>query len=68
MAKKVRVTVDLKPEEYQELLDLKFRLDRPLAWLGRRAICEFLEKHRNLQYRPSSEPLTWVSERKGKTE
>lgn len=47
MPHKKRVTIDLKPAEYQDLLKLKDRLARPLTWLGRRTVREFLEKHRD---------------------
>lgn len=43
---KRRVTVDLTEQEYQELLCLKKNLERPLAWLGRKAILEFLSKNK----------------------
>jgi hypothetical protein len=43
---KRRVTVDLTEQEYQELLCLKENLERPLAWLGRKAILEFLSKNK----------------------
>ena len=42
---KKRVTVDLDDQEYKELLLLKKKLDRPLAWIGRKAITEFLAKN-----------------------
>lgn len=41
-----RVTVDLTEQEYQELVCLKENLERPLAWLGRKAILEFLSKNK----------------------
>lgn len=47
--KKHRVTVDLEPEEFQQLSELKFQQDRSLAWLGRQAILDYIEK-----YHPSS--------------
>lgn len=43
---KRRVTVDLTEQEYQELLCLKKSLERPLAWLGRKAILDFLSKNK----------------------
>ena len=43
--KKHRITVDLEPEEYQKLLELKVQQERSLAWLGRQAICDYIEKH-----------------------
>lgn len=46
---KKRVTVDLTEEEYQKLLVLKRNLDRPLAWIGRKAIIEFL-RHNDISY------------------
>ncbi len=46
---KKRVTVDLTEEEYQKLLVLKRTLDRPLAWIGRKAILEFL-RHNDISY------------------
>ena len=43
--KKHRVTVDLEPEEYQQLSELKHQQERSLAWLGRQAILDYIEKH-----------------------
>ncbi len=52
--KKHRVTVDLEPEEYQQLSELKHQQERSLAWLRRQAILDYIEKHS-----PSSpQPIT----------
>ena len=42
MAVKNRVTVNLEDEEYEALVDVAARTDRSIAWVGRRAIVEFL--------------------------
>ena len=51
MAAKNRVTVNLEDREYRELSTLSDRHSISLAWLGRRAIIEFLERceEENLQ-------------------
>ena len=45
MAANFRVTVNLKEPEYTVLAALSGKHDVSLAWLGRRAIIEFLERH-----------------------
>jgi len=47
MASKHRISVDLAPEEYQELVALAGEAQVSRAWLGRRAIAEFLERYRH---------------------
>ena len=44
MAAKHRVTVNLEDREYQELSALSDKHRVSLAWLGREAIIEFLER------------------------
>lgn len=46
MPVKNRVTVNLEAVEYQELQKLANKTDRSLAWLARRAICDFLQHKR----------------------
>ena len=41
---KNRITVNLEAAEYRALQQIATRSDRSLAWLGRRAICDFLER------------------------
>jgi len=41
---KNRITVNLDDGEYQALQQVAVRADRSLAWLGRRAIRELLER------------------------
>lgn len=44
MADKHRITVNLDDDEYEALQRLALEADRSLAWLGRRAICDLLER------------------------
>lgn len=44
MAEKHRITVNLDDDEYQALQRLALKADRSLAWLGRRAICDLVER------------------------
>lgn len=55
--KKHRVTVDLEPEEYQQLLELKRQQERSLAWLGRQAILDYIEKHSSSSPQPLAKAL-----------
>lgn len=43
MSVKNRITVNLEDDEYQALQRIAASTDRSLAWLGRRAICVFLQ-------------------------
>ena len=44
MTNKHRITVNLDDEEYEALQRIAERSERSLAWLGRRAICDFIER------------------------
>lgn len=44
MSVKHRITVNLKDAEYEALQRIAAGTDRSLAWLGRRAICDFIEQ------------------------
>lgn len=44
MSAKHRITVNLEDAEYEALQRIADASDRSLAWLGRKAICDFLEK------------------------
>jgi len=44
MADKHRITVNLDDDEYRALQRLALKVDRSLAWLGRRAICDLIER------------------------
>lgn len=44
MAAKHRITVNLDGAEYEALQRIATGTDRSLAWLGRRAICDFIEQ------------------------
>ena len=61
MAAKHRVTINLESNEYRELSALSDKHRVSLAWLGRQAIIELLERYRNegLQL-----PLSLSSERR----
>jgi predicted transcriptional regulator len=43
MTAKYRLTVNLDGTEYEALQKIATSEDRSLAWLGRRAICDFIE-------------------------
>lgn len=43
MTAKHRITVNLDDAEYEALQRIAAGTDRSLAWLGRRAICDFIE-------------------------
>ena len=45
MAAKNRITVNLDDAEYQALASLSQRFDVSLAWLGRRALADLIEKY-----------------------
>ena len=47
MAARHRVTINLESDEYRELSALSEKHRISLAWLGRRAIIELLERCRN---------------------
>lgn len=49
MAAKRRVTVNLTDREYQQLSVLSQKNRVSLAWLGRQAIIEFLDRYANGQ-------------------
>jgi len=55
MSEKYRITVDLEPDEYQKLKQLKNINDRSLAWLGRQAICEYINKNSIAQHESSQQ-------------
>lgn len=44
MAAKHRITVNLDDAEYEALQRIAASSERSLAWLGRRAICDFIEQ------------------------
>lgn len=46
MAAKYRITVNLDSTEYEALQRIATDADRSLAWLGRRAICKFIEQYK----------------------
>lgn len=56
MSVKNRVTVNLEDDEYEALQQLAASTDRSLAWLGRRAICDFLQ-HKHDAGKPSSDTV-----------
>lgn len=55
MAAKPRLSISLPEQEYKELLALAEKHHISLAWLGRQAIVEFLERY---QSRELQLPLT----------
>ncbi|MFC4678677.1 hypothetical protein [Desulfovibrio legallii] len=50
MATKFRITINLDIDEYEALQRISENTERSLAWLGRRAICDYI----NLQYGDNS--------------
>ena len=46
MPSKYRISLNLSPEEYREVAALAERAGVSRAWVGRRALIEFLERHR----------------------
>lgn len=56
MSVKNRVTVNLEDDEYQALQQIAASTDRSLAWLGRRAICDFIQ-HKRDTGKPSSDTV-----------
>lgn len=46
MPSKHRVSVNLTPEEYQEVTAIAEQARVSKAWIGRQALIEFLERHR----------------------
>lgn len=42
MAVKHRITVNLEDDEYETLVAIAGRSDRSMAWVGRRAILDFI--------------------------
>ena len=61
MAAKHRVTVNLEDREYTELSALSDKHRISLAWLGRQASIEFLERYENEELQL---PLSLSSERR----
>lgn len=47
MASKNRITINLSASEQRELQALAERARVSVAWIGRQAVTEFLERHRN---------------------
>lgn len=60
MASKQRVSVNLAEDEYQELSALSEKHQVSMAWLGRHAIQEFLNRYRQEELQI---PLKLVRER-----
>lgn len=42
MAAKHRITINLEDDEYEALVGIAARSDRSMAWVGRRAILDFI--------------------------
>lgn len=59
MATKPRITISLPEHEYRELSALAEKHRISLAWLGRQAVAEFLERHQDRQLQL---PLTMPSQ------
>ena len=49
MANKYRVTVNINDREYLELSAISEKHRVSLAWLGRQAIMEFLQRYQNVE-------------------
>jgi hypothetical protein len=65
---KQRVSINLDDSEYAELAGLAERHKLSMAWIGRTAILEFLDRHRDkalqlpLTFSERAEPPKWVNE------
>jgi len=44
MTAKNRITINLNDKEYQALQKIAEQNDRSLSWLGRKAVCDFIQK------------------------
>lgn len=53
---KQRISINLKDDEYAELAILAEKHKLSMAWIGRKAILDFLERHRD---NPLQLPLTF---------
>lgn len=49
MASKNRLSVNLSDSEFRELMALAEQSRVSMAWLGRQAIAEFLERHKDAE-------------------
>ena len=49
MANKYRVTININDQEYLELSAISEKHRVSLAWLGRQAIIEFLQRYENVE-------------------
>lgn len=63
MPGKPRISVSLSEQEYRELSALAEKYQISLAWLGRKAIAEFLERHQDEElqlplFLPSGKSMT----------
>lgn len=68
MVAKHRITINLDDKEYKALQHIAQAADRSLAWLGRQAICNFIEKRQRNKDIPLSPTKTGnVSESAGKS-
>ena len=56
---KNRITVNMTDKEYAALADLAERCQVSMAWLGRRALAELVEKYRD---KPGQMPLPFPPE------
>jgi hypothetical protein len=49
MSAKHRITINLEADEYKTLVDMAERADRSIAWIGRRAILDFIGMKRRVE-------------------
>lgn len=49
MSAKHRITVNLEDVEYEALQRIAKGTDRSLAWLGRKAICDFIDQRQRTE-------------------
>ena len=61
MAAKNRITINLDDAEYQALVALAQRFDVSLAWLGRRALADLIEKYSQTE---TQLPIPFTEERR----
>jgi hypothetical protein len=66
MASKNRLTVNLSADEASQLASLAKKSKVSKAWLGRHAICAWLERANKSETEPEL-PLSMIAARKGNT-
>ena len=61
MSSTQRISVNLSPEEHRQFAALAEKARVSKAWLGRRAITELLDRHREREFQLPLDPLVEAS-------